>query len=68
MVAEVVAKRKCALFFTPTPFDHVYVMTVGPSDRPMEERTTRVVRMRHVNVPYGLKGHTASGWSVAIET
>ena len=58
VVTEIIAKRECSPFFTSAPFDQVYVMTVGPLNRPMEEWTKRVVRMRHVNVSKGLKVRT----------
>jgi hypothetical protein len=55
MVTEIVAKRQCATFLTAALLDDVHVMTVRPPARPMEERTERVVRMRHVNVSKGFE-------------
>src|SRR5262245_15834275 len=38
MVTEIVAKRECSSFFTPSPLDNMHVMCMGPVARTMEER------------------------------
>jgi hypothetical protein len=45
MVAEIVAKRQGPSLFSPAPVDDVHVVTVRPLERPMEERTKRVIGM-----------------------
>ena len=55
VIAEIIAKGQCPPFLGTASFDDVNVVTVRPLGRPMEEWTERVVRMRNVNVSYGLK-------------
>ena len=55
MVSEIVAECQRSPFLASTSFDDVHVMTVRPLAGPMEERTERVVRMRHVSVSKGFE-------------
>ena len=55
MVTEIIAKDQGSLLFMPASLDDVHVMSLGPSDRPMEEGTKRIIRMRFVNVTDGLE-------------
>lgn len=51
VAAQVIAKRQRATLFVPSGLNNMHVMRVGPSRRPMKERTEPIVRMRHVDVP-----------------
>jgi hypothetical protein len=50
VIAEIISKRERPPFFESAALDHVHVMTVRPSTRPVEEGTERVVLVWHVNV------------------